>query len=371
MENIIKGHSTPIETKNIEQSLKNLWKKHQKNSGLRATLFNLIIYTRENERTDYLQKMIEGLIKKFPCRILLITEYNRNKEDGFLKTYVSDVKASDDDSIFCEMIQFHVAGSYKERISFVTLPHIQPDLPVYLLWTLDPNIKHPSTLKLDNYITRTIFDSESTNHFSDFAHTLLSYHNYKMHDLGDLNWARTHAWRELLITAFNSYERLELLKNTKEITITYNNISSDSFSHTKIQSTYIQAWIASKMKWSLQSQLSMEQELIFTYKDNKGVKTVRVIPDSMTQVEPGRILSINIKSENDDYIILKRDQEETRKVEITFNFKNLEIPPFIHQFDQEKTGRTMAHEIYKQGTNSSFIDTLMQISQYKHDKVCC
>src|SRR3990167_9357257 len=63
-----------IHPKEIEKARNELWRQHQGTNAISAYLFNFIIYAKKNSRKEYLEKIAQNVIKKFPCRIILITE---------------------------------------------------------------------------------------------------------------------------------------------------------------------------------------------------------------------------------------------------------------------------------------------------------
>jgi hypothetical protein len=354
---------TYIKPGEIEKFLSSIREKNQNENVIRASLFNLIIYAKKNMREEYIQKITKSIIKKYPCRMIFITEFDE-KEGNFLRTYVTEmVPEKNKNPIFCDIINFEVAGSFIERIPFVILPHLLADRPVYLLWGDDPTKKNPISLKLENFATRSVFDSETAKHMTDFAKTLLNLHDSLSCDIGDLNWARTAPWRALLAQAFNTPERLLCLQEAKNIRITYNLPSADEFSH-------LQAWLAVKMNWDFDTVLGTKEELCFKYHTEHGPLEVRLSPGHRESLTSGRIISIDIISHQSDHIHFDRDHAHPSKILIHRSSSSVCEMPVHHMFDSDAAGKSLIYEIYSQGTSESFLKALKLISRCQYGVIC-
>lgn len=359
-----------IHPKEIEKARENLWKQHQGTNAIRASLFNLVIYAKKNSREEYLQKIARSVIRKFPCRIIIITEAEDSKE-SYLKTSVSDLKPDNrNSSVFCDILNFEVCGEHRNRIPFVVIPNLLADLPVYLLWGDDPSKRDPIALELENYATRTVFDSEVTEHMTDFAKALLDLHSSVSCDIGDLNWARLSPWRSLFVHTFNAPDKLKCLQEAKEIRLTYNTFSTEQFCHNKIQATYFQAWIAIKLKWSYEASLGTKEALCFKYKSSYGPITVTLVPGKNEQVLPGRLLKLEIFSHHNEHMIFDKNTQNPQQITIHHSTPyHCEMPAY-YLLDKEIAGKSMIHEIYSQGTRESFIEILKLITQYNPGMIC-
>src|SRR5690348_8539575 len=127
-----------VDPAKIEPELIRIWEGLAKEK-MRACLFNLIVFNRLSDRTDYIRDIVQKVSEKYPCRVLFITQ-DPQSPHSYLKTAVSVVGNG---TIACDYIDIGFAGPEMQRVPFVLLPHIIPDLPVSLLWTEDPSHDHP------------------------------------------------------------------------------------------------------------------------------------------------------------------------------------------------------------------------------------
>lgn len=358
-----------INPSEIEKTLVSLFEQEKKMSIIKASLFNLIIFCEENERVDYLKSLCTSLIKKFPCRIIFIKE--SKKEEDFLETRVSALKPEgEDEGFFCEFIEFHVSPSYKERISYLVIPHIIPDLPVYLLFSKDIALGDtPTTLNLDKLPLRIIFDSECMEHMSAFAsyiETVQEEHT----SLGDLNWARFTPWRRLLCKVFSNKDKHQTLIHADTVTITYNTHATDSFKHNKIQATYMQGWLAEKMGWEFESVSCENDKVHITYNSPAGKHNIFLEGSPPNQdLYPGRLTSIVIE-QGDNSISFIRDKKSYQLIKICHCNKDTCEVATTYPITGEGTGMSMTGEIYSRETSKDFLASLKLIAKLKTGIIC-
>ena len=167
----------PVSPADIQNELDRIWESLETKNVARASLFNLIFFTQNNQRSSYIQKIAQKVIEKFPSRVIFVTVDKDAKED-FLKTQVSILSSSKGEfDVACDYIQIYASGSSHERVPFVVLPHILTDLPVYLIWGEDPCQKDPLCGQLEQLANRLIVDSEATSNLPKFASTLLEHYD--------------------------------------------------------------------------------------------------------------------------------------------------------------------------------------------------
>ncbi|MCH9622058.1 MAG: hypothetical protein S4CHLAM20_14930 [Chlamydiia bacterium] len=358
-----------IKPSEIEDTLVALFEKEKKSNLVKASLFNLIIYTEDTERENYLVHLTKSLIKKFPCRIIFITE--SSKEGDFLNTKVSALRPEgEDDGFFCELIHFEVSKSYKERISYLVTPHLIPDLPVYLLFAKDPSSGDtPTTLGLDAFPSRIIFDSEYMGHMSEFCSYIATLQQENI-DIGDLNWARFASWRSVISKVFSRKEKQKLLATCEEITIRYNSHSNEAFHHNKIQATYLQGWIATNMYWKFETVLCEGGKIVVNYTSKYGTHKIYLEQSSPDEsIHPGKITSVVIKNQTES-TSFEREESSDHLIKITHcNPNGCEIP-VLYPLASEGTGKSLTREIYSRDTSPDFIACIKLLANWNSGIIC-
>lgn len=345
----------------IETELERIWDSLQGTNKMRACLFNLIIYTMKNERRDYLIDFAKKVIQRFPSRIIFVT-VDETPDEEQLKTGVSVMTADEREcSIVCDYIDIEASGKHHARVLFVVLPHILPDLPVYLVFANDPCKKDPVERQLESFATRTIYDSETTESLPCFANALFEHIQSSQEEIADLNWARIEGWRSLLADTFHTSEKLECLKQAVEIEITFNSIETTSICHTRVQAVYLQGWLACQLGWTLKNVTkdAFEYEQII----------VKLTLSKMESIPAGRIISLEIKSSEDRHFAFKRSPDNPHHIQIQVSSKESCMMPSYFIFDRDESGQSLVREICHKGTSQHYLALLTMLS--KLDKGVC
>lgn len=342
----------------IETTLVGIWDSLQGTGKTRACLFNLIIYTQNNHRVDYLYTVAQKVIGKFPSRVIFITIDDKAPPET-LKTSVSVMTSeAENNATACDLINILLSLNNRERAPFMILPHIITDLPIYLLWADDPSKSDPVSQKLEKLATRVIFDSESTDNLGSFAKAILKHKEASGSEIADLNWARTEGWRQLLAETFKSDDRLKTLSHLSEINLAYNCLETPFFCHTKIQALYLQGWLASRMQWTLTASSKQENNTLLHY-DNKGSKiSVRLLPRKIDGIAPGGILEMHLKGREGELFHCIRSTKDPRIITIQYSTPQLCQLPTQFIFDRYESGQSLVKEIFHQSTSPHYLALL-------------
>lgn len=339
----------------IETELERIWDSLQGTNKMRACLFNLIIYSKKDERVEYLRSVAKKIIKRFPSRILFIELDPKGSEDK-LETSVSVMTADEGSSeIVCDLINITASRSYIERVPFVVLPHILPDLPIYLLYGDDPTKNDPVSKQIERFATRIIFDSETSDQLSTFSKAVLAHKEMASSDIADLNWARIQSWRELIIDHFHTAEKLEQLKRITALHIHYNDIECAALCHTRVQAVYLQGWLASQLNWVFKKQ---EEGKTFYYEQC----TVYLHPTKVKSLPSGRLISVEIETSQEEHVSFKRHLENARIVSIEVSTQDTCLLPTQILFDIDETGQSLVREVTHRGTSEHYLKLLRMLS---------
>jgi glucose-6-phosphate dehydrogenase assembly protein OpcA len=351
-----------VDPAEIETGLIRIWETLAKENKTRASLFNLIVFTRFSPRTDYFRNIVQKVVEKFPCRTLFIS-HDPDSKSTYLKTAISVVSPQSEASIACDQIDIGVAGPDLERVPFVILPHLIPDLPNYLLWAEDPSVPHPLFAPLSKLATRIIFDSESADSLLAFAKTLLDLKKRTGIDVADLNWARTEGWRDLIASTFDSAERQTLLHKFCFLKIAYNAQETEFFCHLKIQAMYLLAWISSRLHWKFES---ATPALRFEFKN----VDVRIQSENWKKLGPGTIIAVQLHTSDGYLFEAGRVPDEYHHVKIQFSSPEQCDLPYRFVLGQTATGQSLVKEICTKETSSHYLAMLQELTLLDRDRLC-
>jgi glucose-6-phosphate dehydrogenase assembly protein OpcA len=256
------------------------------------------------------------------------------------------------------LIQIEVAGKLIERVPFIILPHILPDLPVYLLWTQDPTSESTVLPYLEPLANRIIFDSESTQDLQNYCRSVLSLMQRFHCAIGDLNWSALSGWRNILARVFNSPDALLSLVQSNVIRIHYNKIQTPFQKHTAIEAAYLQAWIASRLNWKFQSIENEEGNVRLTYRRPMKEIILLLIPQEIEGQPPGTILEVEVESAKNKGHYSFKKHPQTRQVFIQYSEKDFCQLPYSSYLGQTVEGQEIIEEIFYPSGGKHYRDML-------------
>ncbi|MEM7174315.1 MAG: glucose-6-phosphate dehydrogenase assembly protein OpcA [Chlamydiota bacterium] len=354
----------------IETKLAYIWDSFQGTNKMRACLFNLIIYTQQGARTTYFSTIAQKVIEKFPSRILFIT-YNDKATDRELKTAVSVMTAEAGTSVIaCDLIEVAVSAHNQLQVPFVILPHILPDLPIYVVYADDPTAKNPIAKELEVLANRVIFDSESSPDLTAFARTVTEKHHREQIDVADLNWARIEGWRQLFANVFKAPDELDLLRQAVKIEIDFNAYTTAALCQTKTQSIYLQSWLANRLGWNLNGVVHKKNELIFSYKTKSQSLEIALKPKEMPGTLPGRPLAVAIETATENRYLFQRKADHPHHVIIEKSTPAACSLPTTFIFEQDVSGKSLVSEICHKGSSEHYLKMLAQLAQLQPKELC-
>ena len=133
----------------IQKELDNLWNSLENKNKMRASLFNLIFYSKDRPRDEYIRKVAESIIEKFPARIFFIVSKDCQEIEP-IKTAISIITAEQGEyDITCDFIEISTTAVCEHQVPLILMPHIIPDLPIFLVWADDPVKESPLRKKLE------------------------------------------------------------------------------------------------------------------------------------------------------------------------------------------------------------------------------
>lgn len=347
-----------IQIPNIETELAKYNIENQSQDQTRAFLFNLIIYADKLDRAQFLRKLVEPLTNKFPSRILFIYE-DRDSPYEYLRVKVSEECISQDRSFLCDQITIETTPKHLERIPFLVLPHLIPDLPVYLLWGQDPTINNPIYSQLQELASRIIFDSACVLHLQPFCQKMLMQLKVLKCDMMDLNWAQISGWRNIFVTVFDTKDTVEQLKKSKTIQIYFNQSHACTY-HNEIQAIYLQGWLAAQLKWKFLSKEISDGEILLNYLHNKRPLEIKLRPKRVPEALPGAILKIDIANYQNNFYQMECQSNMSKVNVILSSLEKCELPIMLPLPNIQSSSSFML-EVFCRSTSEHYHNMLKTI----------
>ena len=137
-----------MQVSEIPAALIRLWDALEGTNKMRASLFNLLVVAPKNQRTDYVHKITLKVLERFPSRVIFAT-VDKTLSGDSLNASVSLIPgAKGSYDVVCDYIEIAASKQSQSKIPFIILPHLLPDLPLYILWGEDPVQDNPISHQL-------------------------------------------------------------------------------------------------------------------------------------------------------------------------------------------------------------------------------
>ncbi len=349
-----------IPVSEISQTLNAIWQKLGEKKTIKACLFNLLIYEESSEPHTVLHSTLKDVASKYPCRMISVYEDKKTKSDELLAHVSADLIGEGTNLVAHDHIQIELPTKHRLQTPFLVLPHILPDLPIYLLWAQNPandNDVFPHMKELANHI---IFDSSCVHNIQKFSSDILNRIKDFKGGISDLNWSMLDPWRDLFRRGVNSPQKVQELASAKNIRIEYIEHESCDYND-ELPSMYFQAWIASCLNWSFVSYESYEGNSRITYKNLHGNVTVTLVPIKNKRAH-GTISSLSITSYNDYNFSFKQDPE---KPFVTIHCSSADRCDFpsTHYLNPDTSHESLIKRVLQNFTSNHYMGTLKLLSE--------
>lgn len=371
MEATVMTASHIVPPSKIQSELYNLWESLENKNKVKASLFNLIFYTKKSPRDEYIRRIAQKIIEKFPARIFFISS-DPTITEGPVKTAVSIMSAEQGEyDITCDFIEVLVGPSFEEQVPFIILPHIIPDLPIFLVWAEDPLLDSPLRQQLQKFATRLIFDSETAKDLPGFAKAILKIKAESNCEIADLNWARLESWRDLLVAVFNDPSHLSKLRKIHTLRISYNAQETPFFCHTRIQSIYLQSWLACRLQWTLEGSSVKKEVLHFNYVNSAKQKiSVMIEPQRHANLPPGLIVSLELSDGQQENFHFERSLSLPNQISCSYSSSSACSLPTKFLIAKGESGQSLVKEICHKGTSNHYLEIVNLLSMMEPLSLC-
>ncbi len=307
----------------------------------KASLFNFVVYAPDERREEYLRRLVDLIIGRFPCRVLFVRALEKEGEDQFNATFEEKAEGP----IVCDFIEITASGQHLSHVPFYLLPHLVPDRPLFLLWGQDPTLDSHIFPMISKYADRIIFDSDCSENIATFCRQMARKMDEIHTDVVDLNWLRISGWREAMSQVFDTEHLIHQLKNAKEMHIVYNKKESVPIIHQETPSLYFQAWLAERMDWKYIAVESLSDPIKIVYGTEESTLNVTITSSSSEKLPAGAITSLEIESIGEHLYHIECREETPKQLKVFTSCHETCDLPYTIPLLTSGWGSTFAREV--------------------------
>jgi len=345
-----------IQIGDIQQELMNVQGQKRSREQTYGCLFNLIVYSPSEKRRVDLEKILQSITVKFPCRIIFI-ENDERKDENYLRVNVSSgQEGKTQQKVVSEFIRVATTKQQHERVPFLILPLIMPDVPIYLLWADDPSKECLILPELLKIATRLIFNSRWCDDLHRVALFMLNLLSTNPIDIMDMTWAYLNGWRKIIAKAFDTPSKIADLKQIKDVKISYQKES--------LQDTYgaifLQGWLAAQLQWKFLTEEVFLEQKVLAYSNSVHDISVRLDPKGHEDILPGRISGVEFTTSTHNSYVLAKESGGAKVLLRTSTATECELPCTMQLPDPHR-GYHFIKEIFYRPSSHEYADMLKQI----------
>jgi len=323
----------------------------------KASLFTLIVVAYDPDRLKQSRSLVQTIAERLPCKIIFIS-IDPQAQESFLRCESTTQHISDSKNDICfDVLSIEMSRDELSKAPFLILPEIIADLPAYLLIDHDLTQLQPLINDLQNLTSRIAFDIAMPENLSTFARNILSL-PYKQ-KLTDINWTRTKPWRETLFNLFDNPQKLSELNSCQKLHIRYSQAPTSN--GTSLQAIFLQAWLASRLGWTLSSVEREKEHFHLQYTTSQEQVSVTISPEQSPFIEHRGIIGVEIQGDDELHMVLSHEQDD-RHITVRKSTKESCELPYVMFVDSLRRGRALPSELFLQTPSDHYLPMIEQLS---------
>jgi glucose-6-phosphate dehydrogenase assembly protein OpcA len=202
----------------------------------RTQLLDLVVLTDEPREAERMARLLEELPGNRPSRAIIALAVRGKRQLDASAEVVTTRSPSGDGELRCELVHL-AAGDDGAALPSLIASLLLPDLPVFLLLRLDPELWEPLVKACWSFTTRVVVDSTGERSGLHSLPGLLA--RKPQLSVTDLSWSKLTGWRELVARLFDPPKATRALTRLDRIEITH-------AGRTQAQGRLLAAWVLSR-----------------------------------------------------------------------------------------------------------------------------
>jgi glucose-6-phosphate dehydrogenase assembly protein OpcA len=208
----------------------------------RASVLNLITVVGNEAELSAVSGVLDRLSVTNPSRTLILLAQHTREADKLEAEVSAQERTESGHRVTTERVLLHAHGEPARHLASLATPLLIPDLPAILWWPGRPDFENSLFDDLCELADRLIVDTDEGFSDADLSQLLEVARRTKARaSIGDLNWARTIAWRHTMAQFFDMPGMLARLSHVHGASIFHGRDGSMS------QARLLGGWIRSRL----------------------------------------------------------------------------------------------------------------------------
>jgi glucose-6-phosphate dehydrogenase assembly protein OpcA len=208
----------------------------------RASVLNLIAVVGNESELGAISNVLDRLSVTNPSRTLILLAQHTREADKLEAQVSAQERTESGHRVTTERVLLHAHGEPARHLASLAAPLLIPDLPVILWWPGRPQFDNSLFDDLCELADRLIVDTDEGFDDADLKRLLqVARRKNAQASIGDLNWARTIAWRHVTAQFFDMPGMLARLAQVHGVSIFHGSDGSTA------QARLLGGWMRSRM----------------------------------------------------------------------------------------------------------------------------
>lgn len=324
----------------------------------KASLFSLIVITKEAERFLYCQKLVQLIAQKFPCKAIFLS-IDTSSRESFIRQ-ATTAKVFGGGAFYCDVCSIQASQDRVAQLPFMVIPQLTSDLPSFLLLGHAPSEVPLLVDALGQYAKRILFDTARLANIGLFATQTGALPDREKYV--DLHWSRTRPWRETLARVFNTKEAFQSLSTCSTMVIRYGVGPSSAKLPSDTQAMLLQAWLADRLQWKSTSvKDSGDGRVTINYQTPRHTVSIALVPDEMALLAEGSVIGVELRGAQNVHYRMAYEHDDRHITVHSSSQDRCEMPYtlFVGSFQR---GQALADELFQQATSEHYFPALQALS---------
>ena len=245
----------------------------QENPHPRNSVMDLVVVASDADTAENAAATVAVLAGHHPCRAIIVLDEpgGESRVDATISSYSQQLMECT--NCLYEQVFLRARGAAAEHIPSLVEALLISDVTTYLWWTGSPPLREKRFTQALEVADVLILDTSLLDRpFEGFIELAQLDRRESRISIGDLQWARLRAWREIVAQLFNPTDRRGFLQGVGAVGIDYVSRGRGNRSGAAL----FAGWMATSLGWKVRHGVGGKGGTVVAHFDAPGSRTVEL-----------------------------------------------------------------------------------------------